>query len=126
MKRAGFDTLLREAVPSSFHPRGGRTEAEWARAIKESTVRLQWDPDHDPSGAPVERRAIQLGIRGEALQRFTNDWICAIEDISDIVAAQRGKPGAELLVPRERVYPPPPEVLQSLGMVQDGPIRAAD
>ena len=32
-----------------------------------SEVRLQWDPDHDPHGRPLARRALQLGLRGEAL-----------------------------------------------------------
>ena len=61
MRRAGFDALLREAVQSSFDERSGGTEADWHCALKASTVRLQWDPDHDPSGAPIQRRAIQLG-----------------------------------------------------------------
>ena len=28
-------------------------------------VRLQWDPDHDPEGGKCERRAIQLGLKGQ-------------------------------------------------------------
>lgn len=119
VKKTGFDALLREAVPSSYDARGGGTEGNWRRAVKKSCVRLQWDPDHDPSGARVERRAIQLGIRGETLLRFTNEWIIAIEDVSDMVVAQRGRPASELVVPRERVYSPPSEALQGLGMVQD-------
>src|SRR3954465_6219531 len=43
LARAFFDELLARAVPSSLA--GGEPE-----------VRLQWDPDHDPSGAPQERR----------------------------------------------------------------------
>lgn len=119
VKKAGFDALLREAVSSSYDARSGGTEGDWHRAVESSDVRLQWDPDHDPSGARVERRAIQLGIRGETLLRFSNDWILAIDDISDLVAAQRGKPPSDLLVPRERVYSPPSEALLALGMVQD-------
>jgi hypothetical protein len=120
VKRTGFDALLREAVPSSFDARSGSTEVAWRGAVERSAVRLQWDPDHDPSGTRVERRAIQLGIRGEALLRFTNDWILAIEDVSAMVAEQRGRPPAELVVPRERVYSPPAEALQGLGMLQNG------
>jgi hypothetical protein len=70
-------------------------------------VRLQWDPDHDPAGAPLERRAIQLGIRGKILKQFATEWIHSIEDISALVAAQRNRPLSELQVPRERVYPMP-------------------
>jgi len=113
-------------VPSTYDARSGGTEADWHRAVNRSAVRLQWDPDHDPSGARVERRAIQLGIRGETLRRFTNEWILSINDISDMVVAQRGRPPSELVVPRERVYAPPAEALQGLGLGQDSNSAAAE
>ncbi len=106
LRREGFDTILREAVPSSFSPACFESEEAWKEAVEASSVRLQWDPDHDPAGAPVERRAIQLGLRGSALKRFTEEWIVSIEDISNLVATQRGRSHAELLLPRERVYAP--------------------
>ena len=49
-------------------------------------VRLQWDPDHSPRGGKLERRAIQLGIRGEALELFHNSIMC-IDDITDTIVA---------------------------------------
>ena len=51
-------------------------------------VRLQWDPDHGPQGQKVERRAIQIGLRGEALESF-NKNIRKIEDITSMVTEQR-------------------------------------
>jgi len=110
VKKAGFDALLRAAVPSGYDARSGGTEDEWRRALKTSAVRLQWDPDHDPSGAKVERRAIQLGLRGEALERYAQQWLIAIDDISEFVAEQRQyaqSPAtyAQLQTPSEAVYP---------------------
>ncbi len=67
-------------------------------------VRVQWDPDHDPSGEPVFRRTIQLGLRAKMLQRYAKEWIVQIEDISDLVAIQREKPLSELETPREEIY----------------------
>ena len=64
------------------------SEAEWKRALAQSAVRLQWDPDHDPFGAKVERRALQLGLRGDVLARYAREWIVRIEDISPFVAEQ--------------------------------------
>ena len=32
---------------------------------KDLCVRLQWDPDHSPSYEKLERRAIQLGLKGQ-------------------------------------------------------------
>jgi len=43
-------------------------------------VRLQWDPDHDPYGNKLTRRAVQLGLKGEVLKNFA----CKIKDIQDI------------------------------------------
>jgi hypothetical protein len=40
-----------------------------AQAVAESNVRLQWNPDHNPKGEKVERRAIQLGRRGDAIAK---------------------------------------------------------
>ena len=47
-----------------------------------------WDPDHDPSGGKVERRAIQLGLRGAMLAKYAREWLSGIEDISGFVAEQ--------------------------------------
>ena len=107
MQRAAFDAIVLAGVPTSYDPKRYASEAEWRRAGASASVRLQWDPDHDPAGAPLERRAIQLGIRGKALKLFATEWIHSIEDISRLVAAQRNRPLAELQVPLERVYPMP-------------------
>ncbi len=118
VRRSGFETILREAIPSSFVPGLFASEQAWQAAVAASSVRLQWDPDHDPSGAPLARRAIQLGLRGDALRRFANDWIVSIEDVSEFVASQRSRSRAELLLPRERVYPVSTEQCTTLGMAR--------
>jgi hypothetical protein len=107
MQRAAFDAIILAGIPTSYDPKRFASEAEWRSAGASASVRLQWDPDHDPAGAPLERRAIQLGIRGKTLNQFATQWIDSIEDISALVAAQRNRPLSELLVPRERVYPTP-------------------
>lgn len=109
IQRGAFDEILRQAVPSTYQKHLYASEAEWKRAVEQSAVRLQWDPDHDPSGRPLERRAIQLGLRGEILARYAREWVIEIEDISDFVAEQREHARgdyANLVVPQERVYPP--------------------
>lgn len=108
IQRAGFDELLRLAVPSTYQKDQYVSEVEWKRAVELSQVRVQWDPDHDPAGASLARRAIQLGLRGEILARYAREWIVEIEDISDFVAEQREQARGDyagLFVPKERVYP---------------------
>ena len=109
LKRTFFDAALEVAVPSSFGASDHATDDEWKSAVAASEVRLQWDPDHDPAGGKCERRAIQLGLRGEMLRQYARAAILEIEDISGFVAAQSSHahpPYADLLVPRERVYLP--------------------
>ena len=107
LRRDAFDTILAGAVASSFGASGVATQAAWQEAVASSDVRLQWDPDHAPSGAPLARRAIQLGLRGEVLRRYASEWIVRIEDISERVAEERSRVSDldALHVPAERVYP---------------------
>ena len=110
LRRTFFDSLLAQAVPSSWDRDLFATEEEWSRAVGGSTVRLQWDPDHHPSGAKLERRAIQLGLRGSALESFGRRELVEVMDVSEFVAEQREHLSSggvsALVVPRERVYRP--------------------
>jgi hypothetical protein len=83
-----FQQLLGQAVHSSFQPDIYASQADWKQALETSDVRLQWDPDHDPFGRKLTRRAIQLGLRGATLQAFATDWVVSIEDITPFVQAQ--------------------------------------
>jgi len=109
LRRTFFDELLRLVVPSGFDPRRFATREQWQAAVASSEIRLQWDPDHDPSGRPVERRAVQLGLRGAALRRYGQQELISVEDITPFVVEQRQRLGdgfAELQTPEERVYHP--------------------
>ena len=113
MFRSGFDELLRAAVHSSYVRERYESREAWQRALKRSDVRLQWDPDHSPHGAKEERRAIQLGLRGEPLRKYAREWIVDIEDVSAFVAERRARLGdlSALQTPSERVYPVPDEAV---------------
>lgn len=109
IKRAGFDSLLAEAVHSTYKEVVYQSEEAWKKSVEHSDVRLQWDPDHDRAGAKVERRAIQIGMRGETLARYAREWIIEVEDISDFVREQyqyvQMRDYSQLMTPRELVYP---------------------
>ena len=112
--RAAFEHLLAIAMKSKA-PKGVTTE-QWRRELRTSDVRLQWDPDHGPSGEKQPRRAIQLGLRGKAAQAYASEWLLSIEDITPFVheqyeAMQAG--GREALrTPLERVYLPESEAVR--------------
>jgi hypothetical protein len=108
IRRSGFDELLACAVHSAFDAAIYPSNDEWRRRVAGSDVRLQWDPDHDPHGRPVDRRAIQLGLRGRTLACYARDWIVSIDDITGFVREQRevlASDAAKLSTPVERPYP---------------------
>jgi hypothetical protein len=108
IQRNAFDSILEQAVPSTFKSDLYADHESWKQAVAKSDVRLQFDPDHDPHTQPVERRAIQLGLGGEVLARYAKEWIVSIEDISQFVHEQHQNVRGQcenLLTPRERVYP---------------------
>ena len=121
LRRAAFDQILARAVASTFTASGYADRQAWENAVASSDVRLQWDPDHDPSGQRVARRAVQLGLRREVLAQYARPWITKIEDVSPLVAEQRERfrrHGKEALqTPREEPYPVLPEGRAALGMV---------
>lgn len=121
LRRPFFDALLARAVPSSWDRNRYATHADWGRAVARSDVRLQWNPDHNPSGTKLDRRAIQLGLRGEALEAFGQRELVKVIDLSAFVAEQREQLAAggvgTLVIPRERVYrPADPAVARCLGL----------
>ena len=102
-----FEYILSQAVISSYQQDLYETRALWADAVENSEVRLQWDPDHDPYGQKLERRAVQLGMKGQVLKSFATEWIVSIEDITDFVTSQKlfvdANDLANLQVAREQV-----------------------
>jgi hypothetical protein len=107
LPRAFFDELLHQAVISTFDAAQYQSMEAWQAAVKKSDVRLQWDPDHDPIGKSLARRAVQLGLRGEALRRYGQIAPLSIEDITEFVREQSANakpPFASLHIPEEKEY----------------------
>lgn len=108
LRRVAFDAILQQAVHATFVPHLYTSEAAWKNALAHSDVLLQWDPDHNPVGAKVERRAIQLGLRGEVLALYARNWIMEIEDITPFVRQQyqyiQAQTFTQLATPKETLY----------------------
>lgn len=88
LKMDAFRKYLENAVYSDYNDRLGISREEWQNQVRESSARLQWDPDHHPSGAKLDRRAIQIGLRNNLIKSFAQDDILLIEDISEFVQVQ--------------------------------------
>lgn len=84
----GFEELLNEGILTSYD-KSFDNEQIWREKLNNSNVRIQWDPDHDFKGEKLTRRAVQIGIKNDALQKFNNDYIKSIQDITSFVKAQK-------------------------------------
>lgn len=115
LRRQFFDRILAQAVASIRDPTDYATRESWRAAVARSDVRLQWDPDHDPHGHALARRAIQLGLRGSVLADFGRRELLDVIDMTEFVSAQREqllRGGiARLRTPVERIYAPSDEAI---------------
>ena len=104
-----FKTILQQATFSSFKSDVYASAENWKAELEKTEVRLQWDPDHDPYGNKQERKAIQIGMKGEMLKNFCTTWIVKIEDVTGFVKEEYEKVLTknvqELNVPYEEVIP---------------------
>lgn len=109
LKRSAFDFILTQAVHAKYIPELYESQKDWQKAVARSNVRLQWDPDRNPKGGRLQRRAIQLGLRKNIIAKYSKEWIIEIEDISDFVAEQRQYLLRDnyhnLYTPTEYIYP---------------------
>lgn len=107
LQRAAFDAILAQATHSRYVEDAYPSREAWQAAADASDVLAQWAPDYPPYGPKLRRRALQIGLRGEALRRFAEEWIAHVEDISEF-ARQQAAFASEtelLFVPAQRVYP---------------------
>lgn len=108
IKRTGFDKAVKSAVISSYSEESGISREQWQALVKSSDVRVQWDPEKDIGGNDLPYRSIQLGLRGQAVLDYINDWIVKLTDITDYVheldeKRLRGEDISSLL-PEEKPY----------------------
>lgn len=118
--RKDFETILEQAVFSSFDEKFYPSKEQWQAEMDTKDVRLQWDPDHDPYGNKTARRAIQLGMKNDILERFGKEMILSIEDITSFVKEQHvhviNKQPEKLQVPFETVYLPARATASKIGL----------
>ncbi|MFI0980199.1 DUF4291 domain-containing protein [Streptomyces sp. NPDC021093] len=121
IRREGFDWALRNAVLSHYDRAVHPDQAAWKRQLKASPVRTQWDPERDIGLRPLPYRSLQLGLSGEAAERYADEWIVGIRNVTPMAGAMResarehGARSAALLLPVESPYPVPEGGLRHLG-----------
>lgn len=109
ISREGFEWALEHSCPS--HPAPSMSKDDWAKLKTASPVRIQWDPERDLHLQPLPYRAIQIGIGGEAVPLYVEQWVQQITDITDLAhtvhsLVESGQlDQAQARLPVEQVYP---------------------
>ena len=67
-------------------------QQEWKASLR-APVRIQWDPERDIHLRPLLFRAIQMGLSGEAVDRYLDDWIVGITDVTALAKKIHGLVG---------------------------------
>lgn len=121
IKREGFNYIISNAVLSTYNRKIYSTHNEWKDKLKNSNVRCQWDPDKDIYGNSIGRRAIQLGIKGVMVNKYVDEWIENITDITeDVIKLRELRDNKTLkleLLPKEKEYFVNDNIKDILGMV---------
>jgi hypothetical protein len=107
--REGFEWVLAHSCGST--PAPGEAHEAWKRRMEASPVRVQWDPERDLHLNRLDHRSIQIGLSGEAVDRYAAEWITGITDATDLARTikdhlkQDNTEQARALLPKERPYP---------------------
>ncbi|MFD7987345.1 DUF4291 domain-containing protein [Kitasatospora indigofera] len=111
--REGFEWALARAVESSYRPRLHPSRDAWRRELRRGEVRVQWDPERDAALRPLPWRALQVGLRGEAVRRYADEWLVSVSDVTALAGEVRrgGGRGAPVELP----YPLPEPVAAAIG-----------
>ncbi|RKH12981.1 DUF4291 domain-containing protein [Corallococcus sp. CA053C] len=122
IKRTGWEEALAGAVLTSYEPQVHGSQDAWRKAFDAAPVIVQWDPERTLRGAGLPHDSIQVGLSRAIIQRFVDEWTVSITDLTPLVTKLRkhlddGRADqATRLLPKEAVYPVPPEIARRLGM----------
>ena len=117
MTRSGFEEALSLASLSHFDPDVYASPEAWQLRKTESPVRVQWDPERDSSLAPLPWRSIQIGLGRGVVDRYVDEWIVDLRDVTPLVEDLRSRRPADRRVdlPAEGPYPLPAAVAALVG-----------
>lgn len=109
--REGFEWALQHSCLSHYPGHDVEEKAKWQKRLQNSPVRVQWDPERDLQFTPLDYRSIQIGLSADAVDKYVDDWIVGITDVTEVMRqiekclAEDRMEDATRLVPAEEVYP---------------------
>ncbi|EEH07776.1 conserved hypothetical protein [Histoplasma capsulatum G186AR] len=124
--REGFHWALAHACLSHPSPRLYVDQATWEKQKDSSPVRVQWDPERDFEFRPLEYRSLQVGLKGEAVDRYIDEWIVGIKDVTGLMqdvgrlVSEGQLEEAKRRMPVEEEYVLPEDVARVIGADEVG------
>lgn len=118
--RAGFEDALGNACLSHYDPGRYASHDEWSRQLKASPVRVQWDPERSLRLGALPYRSLQVGLSGEAVHRYVDEWLVRLTDVTPLVREIHelllagDEDSARALLPSEEEYPLPTAIAERI------------
>jgi Domain of unknown function (DUF4291) len=119
--RDGFEWALANAALSHYDRGLHADRSEWSRELRDSPVRVQWDPERSLRLTELPYRSLQLGLGGKAVPRYVDDWTVTLTDVTETARKIRAhldagdEAAATALLPLETPYPLPAELAARIG-----------
>ncbi|KAJ5368446.1 uncharacterized protein N7496_008206 [Penicillium cataractarum] len=114
MTRKGFEWALQHSCLSHWGDQRkeiAKDKDQWQQQLRDSPVRIQWDPERDLKHQPLEYRSIQIGLGLGAVESYVDEWIVSIVDVTDTMCKIReyleagDLDSARACLPEEKAYP---------------------
>jgi hypothetical protein len=121
--REGFEWALKNSCLSHFEPKIYTTNEKWLKIKQKSPIRIQWDPERDIHLNKLDYRSIQIGLSGEAVKKYINDWIVKIKEINplcnEIQASLENNQTKQAvnILPNEKIYPLPDCIAKNIKII---------
>ncbi len=119
--RNGFEWALARSCLTEFKGELHGSVQNWEARLRSEPVRIQWDPERTLTLEPLTWRTIQVGLGGEAVDEYLDEWITSIEDVTGLAhevesAVMSGDSNrARGLVPIELPYPLREQIARQIG-----------
>ncbi|GAA1501223.1 hypothetical protein GCM10009760_63910 [Kitasatospora kazusensis] len=116
ISREGLERALAHACLSHHDRDRHASAAAWKAELAASPVRIQRDPERSTNLGELPHRAIQIGLSGAAVDRYVDEWILGLTDVTALAheahaLVRAGQPeAADAKIPAETPYPLPEHI----------------
>ncbi|GAA2530130.1 DUF4291 domain-containing protein [Winogradskya humida] len=118
--REGFEWALAHACLAQYDHNFHAEREAWTHALKESPVRVQWEPERSLELKQLPYRTLQVGLGVDVIDKYVQEWTVGITDVTHkarqigALVRKGDEYRAEAMLPDERPYPLPAALAAAL------------